>query len=199
MVKQKVKRTAEISFRPQFRPAVLLIMIVLLYAYPVVSGGHFLPLFDRRELGEIMQLAFLVLAAGLFLVFPIIAPVKAGVGNILRWVLFCGFAIIFGKLVYAQYGPGGVFAFAVLLYATFGGAMLTEGSRPTTGGYRFFAVFARWLICMIVMFSLVVAFDMGGHISRWYQHEKVIAAGFLYFLALSMAELMLYPALKRLG
>jgi len=188
-----------INVRRRFLIALPLMLITLLYACPLAAGGRFLPLFSRRELGEIMQVEFLVVVSGLFLVFPIIAPVESIVGNTFRWIVFSGFAFILGKIVYGQYDASGLLSFVVLLYATFGPALPVGKNQSAAAGFRFMEAFVRWLVCLIIMFSLVVSFNMGGHITRWYDNEQVITAGFLYFLALSVAELIVYPLLKRFG
>jgi hypothetical protein len=175
-----------------------IVFVAAIFSLPWLSGIHVLG-FDQRSLGEIMQVEFLVLVSGLFLIFPVMLPAETRYGQIVRWLFFAGFAVLFA---YASSEYGGVRSFVsyfVLLYATFGAAFLVGGLTRSKGSVVAAEGFARWAVSLFVFFPLVVAFDLGaGDIGSWDTRSGVAPAGSLYFLALAFLELVVYPWIKGL-
>jgi hypothetical protein len=60
------------------------VFVAAIFSLPWLSGIHVLG-FDQRSLGEIMQVEFLVLVSGLFLIFPVMLPAETRYGQIVRW------------------------------------------------------------------------------------------------------------------
>jgi hypothetical protein len=133
------------------------LFIAAVFCLPWLSGIH-VPSFDQRSLGAIMQVEFLVIVSGLFLIFPVMLSAETRYGQIVRWAFCAGFAAVFAYASSEYGGLRSLISYFVLLYVTFGAAFLVGGLTRAKGLAVAAEGFVRWAVCLFVFFPLVVVY-----------------------------------------
>lgn len=100
---------------------------------------------------------------------------------------FAVFFFHFAHMAWSAYGPWGSVSFALLAWATYGGALLRRGPAER-GAPRWIVAMLHWVIA-ITAFALVLAiFDLPVSSGRWTSEPKILAAGATYFGILALIE-----------
>ncbi len=187
------------SLNRRLKPAYPLMAVALLYAVSMVIPDALLPLVAGRALETLLQMAFMAITAGLFMVFPMLFPVSSIAGQLFRCAVIGIVALVFGRAAVHINGLWGLVSFAFLLVAVFG-PLKTAAHRTTAStGYLMMEAFVRWLVAVVAMVVLMGAAGLGGGTFSWHPQGGVGGVGFLYFTLLSLAEINLYPWIRRAG
>ena len=179
-------------------PAVPVLLAAVIFAWPLVFPDHYVLGTDRLSLTKVMQIEWLLMAGGLFLVLPLLG------NSIMRWnarlslVLFIGFAWTFAYGAYDLDGTRGLASYVVLLFLSYGGNTLfvrKDCFREIMG----LIAAARWFISLFAFFPLVVYFDLGkGDIKNWGGKLAVVEMGAWFFFILFLLELFVFSWMTQL-
>jgi hypothetical protein len=174
-------------------PTLLMAVLFLLAA----GGDYFLPGTDAVSLSHVMQIEYLAVASGLFLIMPaVVAPQSRG-GQIVRGIVFLGLAFVFAAAAYSINKVMGMLSYAVLIYASYGGNTLLMKNINVLSGIGVLAP-VRWIINLPLFFGLLVYFDLGeGNIESWDQATAVLPFGAAFFSMLLVLELTLYYSMMK--
>jgi hypothetical protein len=155
-------------------------------ALPLLQPGVHLLWLDRRLLAMMMEIEWLVLAMGMFFVFPMMMPGHTRGYNVVRWVFFG--LILWGAGVFAQ-GIGhwtGVAHYLGLVWVTYASTMLA-GADFVRGGAIVFAAVGRWVVQLATFAVLYVSLDLG---TFRHTNDRVLVAGVVYFGLLVCLDLV---------
>lgn len=146
---------------------------------------------DAFVLGRIMQIEWLVLACGIFLIVPLVLHTEKLIPQIIRITCVVGLGWVFVRGAYSMDGWRGVFAFCVLLLFSYGAKVLLV--RDTRIARRQIPlVVARWVICLFTFFPLVVLFDLPVSVESWDGRRESVQLGAAFFSLLCVLELTLF-------
>lgn len=163
------------------------------YLVPIFTGGWTIPGLDAQALGRAMQIEFLVLVAGVFLIAPALAPIRPDNPGRrgLRIFFWCIFLLLFGNftnIAWQGFGTSGALTFVMLTAMTFGGELVSN-KNPNEAPARCLGACARGLVSLVVFLVLLEAFDLPVSATNWTSDARVFPAGSLYFGMLGMAYL----------
>lgn len=172
--------------------AVPLLLFAATYFVPVLLDGWTLPGLSAGALGRAMQTESLVLMAGGFMVFPVLAPIRPGNPSkkglrVVQWGVFLLFFANFTNMAWQGWGPSASISFGFLLALTYGGALLN--AHPKEGVAHWLVAIGRWVLTLVLFVILVEALDVPSNVDWWHRDARVLPLGGCYFAALGLLEL----------
>ena len=175
---------------PRVMPTILLAAI---FVVPLATG-RYLPFTSAQSLGVIVQVEWLVVAGGLFLVFALVLPITSSFGRCLTlaYVLVVSAAIA-ATGAWAVDGFYAVILFYVLLVFSYGLNTLLPGKRAGYADSIFFMI--RWIVLIFVFFGLAGVIGLPERVERWHGHDTELL-GALFFSSLSLLDLTVFNWLQ---
>ena len=147
--------------------------------------AHFLWL-NRRMLAMVMEIEWLVLAMGIFFVFPMMLRGQTRGSNAVRWGFF-GIILWSAGVAAKEIGHwNGVGHYLGLVWATYASPMLAGGD-VMRGGRMVFAAAGRWIVQLATFGALYVQLDLG---TFRHTNDRVLVAGVIYFGLLIALDLV---------
>ncbi|NKB33467.1 MAG: hypothetical protein GKR91_10255 [Pseudomonadales bacterium] len=142
-------------------------------------------------LTTVMQTEWLVIGSGLMFMPFILIPVASRVGNHIRAVLCLLLTLTFAYGAYSMNGWTGVLSFYILLIMGYGGSVLfvADLNKKSLLAIEFLI---RWIVCLVIFFSLFVYFDPPRNIENWLGNTELLPYGAVFFSCLFVLELSLY-------
>lgn len=175
-------------------PTLVLAILFLLAA----GAEYFLPGTNKASLAHVMQIEYLVIASGLFLIMPAVFEPQSRSGQIVRGVIFFGLAFVFATAAWSINKMTGMLSYMVLVYASYGGNTLLMKNHSVLSGIGVLAP-VRWIVNLPFFFGLLVYFDLGkGNIESWDHAAAVLTFGASFFSILFLLELTLYYSLMKM-
>jgi hypothetical protein len=180
---------APVSGMPVGRPLLAVLPtagMAIACAVPLIRPDAHLLWLDRRLLAMMIEMEWLVLAMGMFFVFPMLMPGHTRGANAIRWGFFG--LILWGAGVYAKdIGHWtGVAHYLGLVWVTYASTMLAGADFERRSGMVFAAV-GRWIVQLAAFAVLYVSLDLG---SFRHSNDSVLAAGVIYFSLLIGLDLV---------
>jgi len=179
----------EAARSPRFWATLSPLLLAVSFLFALVFQGGLLPGMNAEALGSVMQVELVVLIAGAFMVIPVTAPVRPDnrVGKTLQWIVFTAFFVHFARMAWTAYGPWGTLSFAVLTWATYGGALLRRGP-PERGATRWIVAALRWVVAIAAFVIAISIADLPASSSWWTSEPNILPAGVVYFGILASVE-----------
>jgi len=171
-----------------------LLAIALLFNYPLVFPGSYVPGSDLAVLGYIMQAEFLAAASGILIILPLLFPARSRFVRLLRFVVFMVLGYFCAWVAYTMDGTSGMLYYSVLVFLTFGGGMLFvfDWLSYVT---RAFLTLLRWSVAIFAYVSLQLHFNLDVDIQSWKNTPAAVPFGALFFYTLVACEVLVYPLL----
>lgn len=170
-------------------------LLICAFIYPLLTG-QYLPFTSREHLGVIVQIEWLVLASGLFMLLALLVPAttKTGKSVATTYVLIVGmgFALTGAR---EMAGWGGVVIYFVLLFMSYGLGIVLPGSR---GDYLDALLYGgRWVLLMVVFFALVGVIGFPKSVERWYGSDAELL-GAIFFTFLIIIDGVVFPKVQKM-
>ena len=147
------------------------------------------PILTMDALGGLLQIEFIAVVAGAFLVLPAAMAVSSEDPRaFLQWAIFLLLLGLFARATWQSYGFGATLAFVGLVVVTYGPGLAGWRGREQRLGWSA-AIFLRWLLYLIALVVVIEVFDLPTSVDWWVSRPEVAPAGFFYFLAISLVEL----------
>ena len=171
-----------------------LLVVALLFNYPLVFPGRYFPGSDLAVLGYIMHAEFLAAASGILIVMPLLFPAPSRFSRLLRFAVFVVLGYLWAWVAYTTDGTSGMLYYSALVFLTFGGGMLFvfDWLSHVT---RAFLTMLRWSVAIFTYVSFQLYFDLDANIELWKNTPAVVPFGALFFYSLVVCEVLVYPLL----
>lgn len=171
-----------------------MLLMALVFAWPLLFTTQYFPGTDLSVLGYVMHAEFLAVASGILAVLPLLFPVVSRVGRFVRMAAFMVIVYCFAWLAYNVDGTSGMLFYAMLVFLTFGGGILLvfDWLNYVT---RAFISLLRWSVAIFAYVSFQLYFDLDVDIEVWKNTRDVLPFGAIFFLTLSLCEVLIYPIL----
>ena len=174
-----------------------LLLTTVVFAWPLFFEDSYLLGTDLRTLAGVMQIEWLLMAGGMFLVLPLVANSMHSNWRVCL-VVFVAFAWIFAYGAYDLGGIRGLAAYVLLLFLSYGRNTFfvrKEYLREIAGPLAA----ARWVIALFPFFLLVVYLDLGkGNIKNWAHKPAAVELGAWFFFILFLLELFVFSWVTQL-
>jgi hypothetical protein len=186
--------------RANIQAALPNLLLAGLYAF-AAFGRITLPFMDRRWLGALMGIEFLVIHSFPFMMLiGSVRPRDDGARKC-RSAAFWGLFAVYFLFAAQLAGAAGVLAFAGLTVATYLGYLLRRTSPDAV-----MQLAARWASSFLVFIICSAAAGMPEGVDDWPEHGRVLFFGLAYFLVLGLLEAtgfydgkFLRAAMERIG
>jgi hypothetical protein len=171
-----------------------LLVVALLFNYPLVFPDSYFPGTDLAVLGYIMQAEFLAAASGILIILPLLFKAGSRLGRLLRFAAFMVLGYFCAWVAYAIDGTSGMLYSTLLVFLTFGGGMLFvfDWLSYVT---RAFLTLLRWSVAIFAYVSFQLHFDLDIDIAEWRNTPAAISFGAMFFYTLVACEVLVYPLL----
>jgi hypothetical protein len=162
--------------------------VTFLWPLAIAEGG--LLGLDTRILGSVMQLEFVVVISGGFLIMPLMfaVPWRLWVLKAIQGVIFLVFAVHFGRMAHGVLGWGGVLGYAGLTYATFSGVLIGKVD-PDENALLIAETFLRWISIFALFPLTLLVVGAPTNADGWGRNAEILPAGVVYFTLLGAIEL----------
>ena len=157
------------------------------YLLPVLFG-RYVPGTNAYSLGRVMQIEWLVVASGLFIMTPLFFHAQRRLARIIRVSVACLLCSTFIYGAYHMDGWRGVLAFGFLLYFSYGGSTLFVRDADRSA-IQIPSAIARWVTCIFTFFPLVAMFDLPVSVESWDGRQETLKLGSAFFSILLILEL----------
>lgn len=172
--------------------ALPLMLMALVFNFPLATGGRYFPGTDLALLGYLMHAEFLAAASGILVILPLLFPAGAHWVRHLRMAVFIVFGYACAWIAYSVDGTSGMLSYALLVFLTFGGGMLLVFDW-LSGVTRAFLSLLRWSVAVFAYMSLQLYFNLDADITLWKNTRAVVTFGALFFYTLTACEVLVYP------
>ena len=185
-------RPLKVTLWQQIAAAAPALVPAIIFIWPLVFDESYLFGTDRVSLGRVMQIEFLAMASGLFLLMPLLVPTVSKRGHVLRIFLFLAVGWAFATVSHHYDGWRGIVCYVILVIMTYGGGTLFMSDVVSRDVLAILAA-ARWIVWLAFFLPLIVWFDLGeGNISRWAGKLATIRLGATFFTIVFLLEFFLF-------
>ncbi len=174
--------------------AVPLLLIALLFNFPLATGGHYFAGTSQKVLGDLVHSAFLAAASGILPLIPLLFSIRNPLLRLVPKAIFVIFGFTCAWIAHAIAGTAGMLFYVLLVFVTYGGGTLLifDWLSSVT---RTFLTLLRWSAALFIYVTLQLHLNLDVDIENWKHTNDVVDFGASYFYILCLLEVVLYPAL----
>lgn len=174
--------------------ALPLLLMSLLFNFPLASGGKYFPGTSQLLLGDIIHSAFLAAASGILPLMPLLFSIKHKMFRLVPKIIFAVSGFVCAWFAHAIAGTTGMLFYVVLVFITYGGGTLLIFNWLSSVT-RTFLTLLRWSVALFIYVTLQLHLNLEVDIAHWKQTTAAVEFGALYFYILTVLEVVLYPPL----